>query len=53
MKELLFAAHQLVREDETPSVKYAEIVDQIFREFLEALDRRDIEPRQEVRECEY
>lgn len=48
MKELLFAVLQLIRENERPSAKYAEIIDQIFQEFLEALDGNNIEADPEV-----
>lgn len=48
MKELLFAVLQMVRQNETATVKYAEVVDQIFQEFLDQLDMTDLEANEEV-----
>lgn len=34
LEELLFAVLQLVKEEEEPSTRYVQIIDQIFKEFL-------------------
>ena len=48
LKELLFAVLQMVRQNETATVKYGEVVEQIFQEFLALLDISDIEAEEEV-----
>lgn len=48
-KELLFAVHQLLREDEEANERYARIVRQILREFMEKVGTNQREVDREVR----